>query len=55
MDRKGVDGAVEGSALAVRGYAGVLRRVQNGYVRSYAMSVLAGVLIVVLALLAVNL
>jgi NADH-quinone oxidoreductase subunit L len=55
MDRKGVDGAVEGSALAVRGYAGVLRRVQNGYVRSYAMSVLGGVLIVVLALLAVNL
>ncbi len=55
MDRKGVDGAVEGSALAIRSYAGVLRRVQNGYVRSYAMSVLAGVLIVVLALLAVNL
>ena len=33
----------------------VLRRVQNGYVRSYALSVLGGVLLVVLALLAVNL
>ena len=33
----------------------VLRRAQNGFVRSYALSVLGGVLLVVLALLAVNL
>ena len=33
----------------------LLRRVQNGFVRSYAVSILAGVLLVVLALLAVNL
>jgi NADH-quinone oxidoreductase subunit L len=31
------------------------RRVQTGFVRSYALSVLVGALLVVLALLAVNL
>ncbi len=55
MDRRGVDGVVEGGSLAVGGFAGVFRKVQNGFVRSYALSVLAGVLLVVLALLAVNL
>ena len=35
--------------------SGVLRRVQNGFVRSYALSLLGGALLVVLALLAVNL
>jgi NADH-quinone oxidoreductase subunit L len=33
----------------------LMRRVQNGFVRSYALSLLGGVLLVVLALLAVNL
>jgi NADH-quinone oxidoreductase subunit L len=37
------------------GLSGVLRRLQNGYVRSYALSLLGGVLLVVLALMAVNL
>ncbi len=55
MDRHVVDGVVEGGALAVGGIGTILRRVQNGYVRSYALSVLGGVLLVVLALLAVNL
>ncbi len=55
MDRVGIDGAVEGSAATLGGLSGVLRRVQNGYVRSYALSLLGGVLLVVLALLAVNL
>ena len=32
-----------------------MRRVQNGFVRSYALSLLGGALLVVLALLAVNL
>jgi len=54
MDRHGVDGAVEGGALAVSGFSGQLRRVQNGFVRSYALSLLGGVLLVVIALLAVN-
>jgi NADH-quinone oxidoreductase subunit L len=55
MDRRGVDGVVEGSALGVGGISSIIRRVQNGFVRSYALSLLGGVLLVVLALLAVNL
>jgi len=55
MDRTVVDGTVEASALAVGGVGTIMRRVQNGYVRSYALSLLAGVLLVVLALLVVNL
>ncbi|HET7196091.1 MAG TPA: NADH-quinone oxidoreductase subunit L [Nocardioides sp.] len=55
MDRVLVDGAVEGGSAAVGGFSGVFRRVQNGFVRSYALSVLGGVLLIVLALLAVNL
>ena len=50
-----VDGFVENGALATGGFAGLARRVQNGYVRSYALSLLGGVLLVVLALIAVNL
>jgi NADH-quinone oxidoreductase subunit L len=55
MDKYGVDGALTGGPVAVGALAGQLRKVQNGFVRSYALSVLAGVLLVVLALLAVNL
>ncbi|GGD20681.1 NADH-quinone oxidoreductase subunit L [Nocardioides daphniae] len=55
MDRVVVDGVVEGGAASVSGLSRVSRRIQNGYVRSYALSVVGGVLIVVLALLAVNL
>jgi NADH-quinone oxidoreductase subunit L len=55
FDRHGVDGAVEGGSLAVGGLSSTLRRVQNGFVRSYALSLLGGALLVVLALLAVNL
>ncbi|MBD3913798.1 NADH-quinone oxidoreductase subunit L [Nocardioides hwasunensis] len=55
LDRGGIDGAVMGGAAAVRGVSSTLRRVQNGFVRSYALSLLGGALLVVLALLAVNL
>ncbi|MCD4533489.1 NADH-quinone oxidoreductase subunit L [Nocardioides sp. cx-169] len=55
FDRHGADGAFTGGALAVSGIGGQLRKIQNGFVRSYALSLLAGVLLVVLALLAVNL
>ena len=55
LDKVAVDGAVEGGSWAVAGFGGVLRRWQNGYVRSYALSLVGGVLIVVVALLAVNL
>ena len=40
---------------AFGGMSQTFRRVQTGFVRSYALSVLAGALLVVLALLAVNL
>ena len=54
-DRYGVDGLLTGGPVAIGALAGQLRRVQNGFVRSYALSLLGGVLLVVLALLAVNL
>jgi len=54
-DRYVVDGAFTGGSVAVGGVAGVARRAQNGFVRSYALSLLGGALIVALALLAVNL
>ena len=50
-----VDGAFSGAAVSVGGVGALVRRAQNGFVRSYALSLLGGVLIVVLALLAVNL
>jgi NADH-quinone oxidoreductase subunit L len=54
FDRQGVDDVVEGTALGVGGTGSVLRLVQTGFVRSYALSLLIGTVIVVLALLAVN-
>jgi NADH-quinone oxidoreductase subunit L len=50
-----VDGVVEGSGAASMGMSGTFRRVQTGYVRSYALSLFAGAVLVLLALLAVNL
>ncbi len=55
MDKYGVDGVLTGGPVAVGALAGQLRKVQNGFVRTYALSLLGGVLLVVLALLAVNL
>jgi NADH-quinone oxidoreductase subunit L len=54
VDNKGVDGAVRGLAAVIGGLGGRLRRWQTGYVRSYATSVLAGVIVVVLGILAVR-
>jgi NADH-quinone oxidoreductase subunit L len=54
FDEHGVDGVVEGGSRGVGGIGMILRRTQNGYVRSYALSLLGGALLVVLALLAVN-
>ena len=54
-DRYVVDGALTGGPVAIGALAGQLRKVQNGFVRSYALSLLGGVLLVLLALLAVNL
>jgi NADH-quinone oxidoreductase subunit L len=49
-----VDGTVNGTGSASLGMSGTFRRIQTGYVRSYALSVMAGAIVVVLALLAVN-
>jgi NADH-quinone oxidoreductase subunit L len=42
-DNRGVDGAVGGMAAMVGGTSSRLRRVQNGFARSYALTMLAGV------------
>ena len=55
IDEGVVDGAVEGGALAVAGAGSRLRRLQNGFVRSYALMFLGGVLLVALSLMAVTL
>ncbi|MEJ7744657.1 MAG: NADH-quinone oxidoreductase subunit L [Nocardioidaceae bacterium] len=55
FDDRGVDGAVNGLAAAVGGSSGRMRRWQTGFVRSYALSMLGGSALVVLALLAVKL
>ncbi len=54
-DKNVVDGVLTGGPVALGRLAGLARRAQNGYVRSYALSILGGTLIVALALLAVNL
>ncbi len=55
FDRSGADGAFMGGGAAVAAIGGQLRKLQTGYVRSYALSVLVGAVIVALAMLAVNL
>ena len=51
VDVKGVDGVVNGTAAAVGGLSGRMRRLQNGYVRSYAVSMLGGTAVLVAAVL----
>jgi NADH-quinone oxidoreductase subunit L len=55
LDNKGIDGLVNGLAAAVGGGSSRLRRLQTGFVRSYALTILMGALIVVAALMAVRL
>ena len=54
VDNRGVDGIVNGLAAAVGGGSARLRRAQTGYVRSYALSILSGAVVVVAALLVVT-
>jgi NADH-quinone oxidoreductase subunit L len=54
FDNRGIDGAVNGLAAAVGGGSGRLRRVQNGFVRSYALSIFGGAALVLAALLLVR-
>ena len=55
VDNRGIDGAVHALAAGVGGSSGRLRRLQTGFVRSYALSMFGGALFVVAALLAVRL
>jgi NADH-quinone oxidoreductase subunit L len=55
LDNRGIDGAVNGLAAGIGGGSGRLRRVQTGFVRSYALSMFGGAAVVVAALLAVRL
>jgi NADH-quinone oxidoreductase subunit L len=54
FDARGVDGAVRGTAAFIGGLAGRWRRWQTGFVRSYAMSMLAGVIVLALGVLIVQ-
>jgi len=54
VDNKGVDGLVNGIAAALGGSSGRLRRMQTGFVRSYAASILGGTVLVLVAFLAVR-
>jgi NADH-quinone oxidoreductase subunit L len=55
VDNKGIDGTVNGIGGLVGGTSSWLRRLQTGFVRSYALAMLSGVVLVVAALLAVTL
>src|ERR1019366_2975699 len=46
FDTKGVDGAGGGLAALIGGTSARVRRVQNGFVRSYALTMLAGVVVI---------
>jgi NADH-quinone oxidoreductase subunit L len=54
FDNKGVDGIVNGLAAGIGGSSGRIRRLQTGFVRSYALSMFLGAALVVAALLVVR-
>jgi NADH-quinone oxidoreductase subunit L len=54
FDNRGVDGLVNTIAATVGGTSGRVRRVQTGFVRSYALSMLVGAVLLVGALLLVR-
>jgi NADH-quinone oxidoreductase subunit L len=54
VDNKGVDGIVNGIAATLGGSSGRMRRLQTGFVRSYAATMLAGSILVLVAFLAVR-
>jgi NADH-quinone oxidoreductase subunit L len=55
FDNRGVDGAVNGLAAMIGGTSGRIRRLQTGFVRSYALSMFAGAAVLVGAMLLVRL
>ena len=55
FDGSWIDGLVNGSAAFFGGLSGRLRRYQTGFIRSYALSMVGGAVLVVLALVLVRL
>ena len=55
LDNRGVDGLVNGLAALIGGSSGRLRRLQTGFVRTYALSMFGGAVLVAVALLLVRL
>jgi NADH-quinone oxidoreductase subunit L len=55
LENRGLDGIVNGLAAALGGSAGRVRRVQAGFVRSYALSMFGGAASVIVAVLLVRL
>ena len=55
FDNRGVDGLVNGLSAAIGGSSGRLRKIQSGFVRSYALSMLIGAVLLVAGLLVVRL
>lgn len=51
-DRDVIDGAVNGLAGGTTGLGGLLRRLQTGYARTYAATMVFGVLLVLVLVLA---
>ena len=47
FDQRGIDAVANGLATVTQGLSAVMRRLQNGFVRSYALSVLLGVVLIV--------
>ncbi|MEV6097029.1 NADH-quinone oxidoreductase subunit L [Nocardia sp. NPDC051981] len=54
VDNRGIDGLVNTTAAVIGGLSARIRRVQTGFVRSYALSMFTGAALVVAALLAVR-
>jgi NADH-quinone oxidoreductase subunit L len=54
VDNRGVDGVVNGAAAALGGSSSRLGRAQTGFVRSYALGILGGAVVVAGALVAVT-
>ena len=54
VDNRGVDGVVNGTAALLGGSSGRLRRLQTGFVRSYALVDARRLVLVIAALLAVR-
>ena len=54
VDARGIDGAVNGAAALIGGSSGRLRRVQTGYVRSYALGIAGGAVLLIVGLVVVT-